>query len=134
MAQTAASPELSTPQVREHPNGTLVLVLGILGLVGVSVLAPFAWYFGSKALREIDETPGVFSNRGIVVAGRILGIIGTILLGLALLFLIAVVFLVATGLAGAGLGSSLQTDPNLLVFLLIIFALLMWFGWSLASE
>lgn len=133
MAETTASPALNPVWAREHPHGTLVLVLGILGVVGVSLFAPFAWYFGSKALREIDASPDVFSNRGNVVAGRVLGIIGTVLMGLALLFLIAFVALAASGLAAAGLGTSLQTDPQLLVFLVAVFAALMLVGWNLAD-
>jgi hypothetical protein len=111
----------------------LVLVFGILGVVGVSLFAPFAWYFGSKALTEIDASPDAFSNRGSVVAGRVLGIVGTVVLGLALLFVIALVGLAASGLGAAGLGPSLQTDPQLLVFLGAVFAVLMFVGWNLAD-
>lgn len=81
----------------EHPNGTTVLVLGILSLVVCQVLGPFAWKMGNTALREMDARPDlVYSNRGSVTAGRIIGIISTVLLGLfAVFFVIWAFFLVA---------------------------------------
>jgi len=74
----------------KHPQATLALVLGIIGLVLCNILAPFAWYIGHKTVSEIDAEPGRYDGRGEAVAGKILGIIGTILcvLGLALLALI----------------------------------------------
>ena len=64
-----------------HPEGTKILVLGILGVTLCGILAPFAWVVGNRVLREIDQSNGMMTgNRGLVVAGRILGIIGTILL------------------------------------------------------
>ncbi len=86
------------PNVREHPDGTTVLVLGILGLVVCGVLAPFAWVKGNKAKAEIDAAPHVhWTNRGSVTAGRILGIIGTVLIIVAIAFVVLV--LLAAGAA-----------------------------------
>jgi hypothetical protein len=65
---------------REHPQGTTILVLGILSLVVCGLLGPFAWSMGNSALQEIDANPSAYSNRGSVVAGRICGIIATCLL------------------------------------------------------
>ncbi len=80
----------------EHPNGTTVLVLGILSLVVCQVLGPFAWKMGNTALREMDARPDlVYSNRGSVTAGRIIGSSSTGLLGLgAVFFVIWLVFAV----------------------------------------
>jgi hypothetical protein len=75
----------------EHPQGTTILVLGILSLVVCGLLGPFAWTMGSRALREIDAAPpGYFRNRGNVVAGRICGMIASILMivGVAVLILV----------------------------------------------
>lgn len=66
----------------EHPQGTTVLILGILSLVACQILGPFAWSMGNKALEEIDRDPLRYSNRSNVNTGRILGIVGTVLLGL----------------------------------------------------
>ncbi len=86
--------------VREHPDGTTVLVLGILGLVACGLLAPFAWVKGNAAMREIDAQPQVnWTNRGAVQAGRICGIIGSVLIMLGVLFLI--LFVLAVVLSSA---------------------------------
>jgi len=87
---------------REHPQGTLVLVLGICGWVLCGLCAPFAWVMGSNALKEIDANPAAYSNRSAVQAGRILGMVYSIL---ALVGFALVAVLVVLGLF-AGSGSS----------------------------
>jgi tetratricopeptide (TPR) repeat protein len=67
-------------------NGTVPLVLGILGIVLCGLLAPVAWVLGDNALRALDTTPHLDqSQRGTALAGKVLGIIGTVLM--ILLFL-----------------------------------------------
>lgn len=84
---------------REHPDGTTVLVLGILGLVVCNILAPFAWVKGNKAKREMDAHPEVmWTNRGNVTAGRILGIIGSVLI-LLVIGIIALALIAAAATA-----------------------------------
>ncbi|MDX6326855.1 MAG: hypothetical protein QOK15_3209 [Nocardioidaceae bacterium] len=73
---------------QNHPRAVTALVLGILGVVCCSILAPFAWAIGKKAVNEIDASGGRYGGRGQAQAGYILGIIGTVLLILGLLFLI----------------------------------------------
>ena len=80
------SPGYATGAQAEHPQGTTVLVLGILGLVCCTILAPVAWYMGQKTLNEIDASPTTYTNRQTVNIGRILGIIGTVLLVLVAVF------------------------------------------------
>lgn len=88
------------PQPPQHPEGTTVLVLGILALAGgvmtglLLVIGPFAWVKGRTVLREIDAAPGSFSGRDTVQIGTVLGIAATILLalGVLLFFLVVVVF------------------------------------------
>jgi hypothetical protein len=84
----------------EHPQGTTVLILGILGIVACQILAPFAWSMGNKALEEVDRDPQRYSNRSLVNTGRILGMVGTIILGIYLVifvfYIIFVVVLVGT--------------------------------------
>ncbi len=71
---------------RQHPQGTTILVLGILSLVVCGLLGPFAWSMGSKALREMDAGSDMWTNRGSVSAGRICGIISTCLLAVGIVF------------------------------------------------
>ena len=74
---------------REHPQATTVLVLGILGLVVCGLIAPFAWVMGNRVVREIDASSGQLGGRSQANAGRICGMVGTILIGVTLLIGIA---------------------------------------------
>ena len=80
----------------DHPQGTTILVLGILSLVLCSFLGPFAWVMGNRALAEIDAAPGRYGNRGSVSAGRICGIISSALMILAVVILIGVVIVASS--------------------------------------
>lgn len=68
------------------PNATLILVLGILSIICIPLLGPVAWIMGNNALKELDQGFGDPNARGLVVAGRILGIIGTVLLVLSCVY------------------------------------------------
>lgn len=80
-----------------HGSATTALVLGLVSLVGGFVCglpilaAPFAWFIGRKALREIQASQGRLRGQGEAKAGMILGIIGTVLLILGILAFIAIV-------------------------------------------
>lgn len=79
------------PSTREHPDGTKILVLGIVGLVlcGI-ILGPIAWSMGNKAMAEINSNTAVtYTNKGSVNAGRICGIIATVLSALFIVIFIA---------------------------------------------
>ena len=85
------------PVAPKHPQATTALVLGILGLVLCGLIGPFAWVIGSKAVKEIDANPTAFSGRSEANAGKIMGIVGTVLLGLMIAFIgLLVVGLAAT--------------------------------------
>jgi uncharacterized membrane protein YjgN (DUF898 family) len=75
----------------EASQATTVLVLGILGIVICGILAPFAWVMGNKELEAIDAGRRAPENRGTANAGRILGIIGSVLLIVGLVVLVLVV-------------------------------------------
>lgn len=82
-------------------RGTLILILGILGLVVCGPLAIAAWVMGAGDLKEMDAGTMDPSGRGTTNAGKICGIIGTILLILGLvIFGIIFAFGLAAGLAG----------------------------------
>jgi hypothetical protein len=68
----------------DHPQGTLILVFGIAGFF-VGILGPVAWIMGSRALREIRASGAHPGNEQLIVIGRILGIIVTVLGVLAIL-------------------------------------------------
>jgi hypothetical protein len=84
----------------ENPQGTTVLVLGILSLVVCSLIGPFAWVKGNNALAEIDRNPMAYSNRSYVQIGRILGIVGSCL---AIFYVVAgVIWVIALAAATSG--------------------------------
>ena len=96
-------PYTFTPPPPNHPSATTSMVLGIIGLAGILlcggvtlVLSPFAWGIGSKAVREIDANPTAYSGRGSAQAGKVMGIIGTVLLIIGILGIIG---LIALGVA-----------------------------------
>lgn len=80
--------------IREHTSGTLILVLGILSLVVCAPLGPVAWYLGNRTLDDMARQQGViWTNHGLVRAGRVCGMIttgimGFLLLGAALVFIL----------------------------------------------
>jgi uncharacterized membrane protein YjgN (DUF898 family) len=86
------------PPQQDHPRATTALVLGILGLVICGILAPFAWRIGKQAVDEIDASGGQLGGRGQAQAGYILGIIGSVLLILAVI-----------GLLLAGIGAAMAS-------------------------
>ncbi len=73
---------------------------GILGIVFCPILAPAAWVMGNTALQEIDAQPGRYSNRGVVQAGRLCGMIYSLFL-IALLLLGGVLLVVLAIAAGS---------------------------------
>lgn len=87
----------------DHPSATTAMVLGIIGLVGIAlcggltlVLSPAAWVVGAKAVREIDASQGRYAGRDRAQAGKVMGIIGTVLLALGIVTLIAVIAIVVS--------------------------------------
>jgi hypothetical protein len=92
-------PPSGGPGAVDHPKGMTILILGILSLVCCSPLGIAAWLMGNSALKEIDSQPGRYANRQIVQIGRILGIIGTVILVLTVIW-----FLFLGGLAAVSGG------------------------------
>ncbi len=65
-------------------------------------VAPFAWVIGNREVRGVDAGRRPPGNRGLGVAGKVLGIIGTILLALIVIGVIITIVL----LIGASTTSS----------------------------
>ncbi|AWB93435.1 DUF4190 domain-containing protein [Aeromicrobium chenweiae] len=90
------------PVVPKHPNASTAMVLGIVGVAGgflcwlPLLVSPVALFQGRKAMREIDASNGQLNGRSEAKAGFVLGIIGTVLLALALAFVVLIVVLSLT--------------------------------------
>ena len=78
------------PQPQSQSSSTQAvtsLVLGILGVVCCGLLAPIAWYLGSQEQKAIREGRSPAAGEGLAKAAVVLGIIGTILLVLSVLWI-----------------------------------------------
>ncbi len=88
--------------VPDHPQSTLSMVLGLVGIIGAFVLcglplvvSPFAWALGRNAVKEIEASQGRLGGLSQARAGMIMGIIGTIFLILAIVAVIGFIVIVA---------------------------------------
>jgi hypothetical protein len=82
-------------------RATLILVFGILGIVLCGPLGVVAWVMGNGDLKSMDAGTMDPSGRSTTNAGKICGIIGTILWGLGTLAWIALFALgILAGVAG----------------------------------
>jgi Domain of unknown function (DUF4190) len=86
---------------QDHPQATLAMILGIVGVVLCGICAPFAWVIGKRAMNEIDASGGTWGGRGQAQAGFILGIIGSVFLLLAVLYVVFIVIILGAGIAGS---------------------------------
>lgn len=97
----------------KHPQAMTALVLGIVSLAGAMACilpifcAPFAWYYGRKAVKEIDAEPQRYSGRSEAMGGMVTGIIGTV----GLVLLIVLVFIII-GIVAVGVSESGFTEPG----------------------
>ncbi len=95
-------PPMTNPMMRPH-RGTLILVLGILGIVLCFICGIVAWVMGNADLREMQAGTMDPSGEGLTKAGKICGMVGTILfiVGFGLWMLMAVLAMIGAA-AGAG--------------------------------
>jgi hypothetical protein len=72
------------PPPRPAPaSGGVILMLGILSILILPLLGPFAWIFGNQALAAIKAGTMNTAEGGSASAGRICGIVGTVILTVA---------------------------------------------------
>jgi len=79
------------------PNAVLSLVLGIVGIILCSIVGPIAWVLGKRAEEAIAANPDRYSGKDMATAGKILGIIGTVLLAVGILAVIVIVIAAVAG-------------------------------------
>ena len=98
MEENSQQPPVATAQaqapvqsVAPH-RGVLILVLGILGIVCCFICGIIAWVMGNNDMREMDAGRMDPTGRGLTQAGKICGMVGTILwivgIAIQLLFLL----------------------------------------------
>jgi hypothetical protein len=87
----------TAPMTKDDSSAaTTVFVYGILGFVLCQIFAPLAWIRGNEYLRTCRAL-GVQPS-GLGVAGRVLGIVGTVMTALSIVVLIV-------GLLGSSLAN-----------------------------
>ena len=87
---------------QEHPQGTVILVLGIVGIF-TAICAPIAWVLGSKAKKEIASSGVHYSNEQNINIGRILGMVFSIIYAVSIVLTIVaaiVIFGIAASTSG----------------------------------
>lgn len=85
----------------EHPQGTTILVLGIVGFfTGVTGL--IAWIMGAKAEKEMAASGITYSNASNIKVGKILGIVTTILACLWILLIVGYIVFIAVMVSSLG--------------------------------
>jgi len=67
-------------------RGTLILTFGIIGLIICMPLGIAAWVMGSGDLKKMNAGTMDVSGRSMTQAGKICGIIATILFAVAFIF------------------------------------------------
>lgn len=102
MTQVPPPPGGGQPQSHLQPHrGVLILVFGILGLLICFIFGIVAWVMGNNDLRAMDAGTMDPEGRGLTQAGRIIGMIATILALVVVVFWIVVV---VVGVGAAALG------------------------------
>ncbi len=80
-------------------QASTVMVLGILSLVVCGLLGPIAWSMGNTELGRIDRGEADPSARGSAVAGRICGMIASIILIIGVVAVVLLFGIAATSSA-----------------------------------
>jgi hypothetical protein len=90
------------PPMQEHPQGTMILIFGILGIF-ITIFAPIAWYLGNKAKKDVQTSGIQYSNEQNISVGRMLGKVFTIIAIVSIVLVIIfwiVIAVVAAGQSG----------------------------------
>ena len=81
------------------PDGTMVFVVGLLSLILCHILGPVAWIMGNS-YEQRCRAMGV-APEGMAQAGKVMGIIGTILIALAVVAIAGFIGLAVIGAAAS---------------------------------
>jgi hypothetical protein len=86
--------------MQEHPQGTMILIFGILGIF-ITIFAPIAWYLGNKARADMQASGIRYSNEQNISIGRMLGKIFTIIAIVWIAFVIIWIIIAAVAASGS---------------------------------
>jgi uncharacterized protein DUF4190 len=84
---TVSEPPIAPSSPGPSTQAITALVIGILGIVSCCVLlSPVAWYIGGQEIKAIREGRSPAEGEVLANVGRILGIVGTVLMVLFVLW------------------------------------------------
>ena len=116
---------------RTHPAAIASAVLGVAGLtLTAGIASPFALWKGQQAITAIEADPDDYEGRGLANLGRVLGLLGTVLL---VTWLVLGLF---TNVLPVDIGQVFKTalnqalGPNAIVFALAAIGLNVHFGYT----
>ncbi len=95
-------PQSFNPGMKPH-RGTLILVLGILGIVLCFICGIVAFIMGGKDIKEMQAGTMDPAGMQLTKIGRICGIIGTVL-GILVIGINILMMVIGIGAAAAGAG------------------------------
>ncbi len=102
VTQVEAQPVETQPVNLKPHRGTLVLVLGILGLVCCGICGIIAWVMGNGDLKKIDAGEMDPEGRSLTQAGKVCGIVSVILnILFILVYGVIIIFGIIAGVANA---------------------------------
>lgn len=88
------------PQYPEESGAIVALVVSILGIAVCSgLLSPVGWVLANKELAAIQEGRRDPTKRDMAKAAQVIGIIGSVLLALGLLFFVGFILIAIIGAA-----------------------------------
>ncbi len=101
MSQFTQPPTIPQSSIQQPHRATVILVLGILSVVLCFICGIIAWVMGNADIKAMNAGTMDPSGRGMTQAGRIIGIVGTVLGCLALVWVILVFVVFGTAAVGA---------------------------------
>lgn len=78
----------------DHPQSTVVFVLGLLSVIGFTILGPVAWLMGNSARKQVRERPEQYRAGGLLTAGWVMGIIGTAMMAFFVVYVVIAIMVV----------------------------------------
>lgn len=84
----------------DHPQTIVILILGIIGVTVFQICAPIAWYLGNKAKKEIEASNGAIGGLSTVNLGRILGIVGTMIVVISVVIVVVAIVVILAASSG----------------------------------
>jgi len=94
----------------EPHRGTLILVFGILSIVLCPFFGIAAWLMGNGDLKKMAAGQMDPEGEGQTKAGKICGIIGTVLMILGIIFLVVYIVIVFVIIGAAATSGAMQVQ------------------------